>query len=52
MIEEGYEDSKTLQRRADKMKEWIKNPELLTPDADAEYKATIEINLIQLKSQF
>ncbi|MDX9796542.1 MAG: bifunctional aconitate hydratase 2/2-methylisocitrate dehydratase [Arcobacteraceae bacterium] len=45
MIEEGYEDAKTLQRRADKMKEWIKNPELLEPDADAEYKAVIEIDL-------
>ncbi len=45
MIEEGYEDAKTLQRRADKMREWIKNPELLTPDADAEYKAIIEIDL-------
>ncbi|MFA9374393.1 MAG: bifunctional aconitate hydratase 2/2-methylisocitrate dehydratase [Poseidonibacter sp.] len=45
MIEEGYEDARTLQRRADKMKEWIANPELLTPDADAEYKAVIEIDL-------
>ncbi|MDD4329335.1 MAG: bifunctional aconitate hydratase 2/2-methylisocitrate dehydratase [Aliarcobacter sp.] len=45
MIEEGYEDAKTLQRRADKMKEWIANPVLLTPDADAEYKAIIEIDL-------
>ncbi len=45
MIEEGYEDSKTLQRRADKMKEWIKKPQLLEPDSDAEYLATININL-------
>lgn len=45
MIEEGYDDARTLQRRADKMKEWLANPELLTPDADAEYAATIEINL-------
>ena len=45
MIEEGYSDAKTLQRRADKMKEWIANPQLLTPDADAEYKAIIEIDL-------
>lgn len=45
MIEEGYEDARTLQRRADKMREWIANPELLTPDADAEYAATIEIDL-------
>ena len=49
MIEEGYEDKKTLQRRADKMKEWIANPELLEPDADAEYLATIEINLDEIK---
>ena len=49
MIEEGYEDAKTLQRRADKMKEWIKNPQLLQPDADAEYLATIEINLDEIK---
>lgn len=49
MIEEGYEDAKTLQRRADKMKEWIKNPQLLEPDADAQYLATIEINLDDIK---
>ena len=48
MIEEGYEDARTLQRRADKMKEWIKNPELITPDVDAEYLATIEINLNEI----
>ncbi len=48
MIEEGYEDARTLQRRADKMKEWIANPELLTPDKDAQYLATIEINLNEI----
>ncbi len=48
MIEEGYEDARTLQRRADKMKEWIANPELITPDEDAEYLATIEINLNEI----
>jgi aconitate hydratase 2/2-methylisocitrate dehydratase len=31
------------------MKEWIKNPQLLQPDADAEYLATIEINLDNIK---
>ncbi|MGM0519863.1 MAG: bifunctional aconitate hydratase 2/2-methylisocitrate dehydratase [Campylobacterota bacterium] len=45
MIEEGYEDARTLQRRADKMKEWLANPELLTPDEDAQYAATVEIDL-------
>lgn len=49
MIEEGYEDPKTLQRRADKMREWIKNPQLLEPDADAEYAAIIDINLDEIK---
>jgi aconitate hydratase 2/2-methylisocitrate dehydratase len=48
MIEEGYEDARTLQRRADKMKEWIKNPELITPDEDAEYAAVIEIDLNEI----
>jgi len=48
MIEEGYQDAKTLQRRADKMREWLKNPELLEADADAQYAATIEIDLDQI----
>ncbi len=45
MIADGYQDARTLQRRADKMKEWIANPSLMQPDADAEYAAVIEINL-------
>ena len=48
MIEEGYEDARTLQRRADKMKDWIANPELITPDADAQYCEVIEINLNEI----
>jgi len=45
MIEEGYDDARTLQRRADKMKAWIANPELLTPDEDAAYSDTIIIDM-------
>jgi len=45
MIADGYQDARTLQRRADKMKEWIANPSLMQPDADAEYAAVIEIDL-------
>ncbi len=45
MIKAGYEDKRTLQRRIDKMNEWLANPSLLKPDADAEYAATIEIDL-------
>ncbi len=49
MIEAGYEDKRTLQRRAEKMKEWLKNPTLMEPDADAEYAAIIEIDLNEIK---
>ena len=49
MIAEGYADAKTLQRRADKMKDWIENQELLEADSDAEYVATININLNDIK---
>jgi aconitate hydratase 2/2-methylisocitrate dehydratase len=45
MIEEGYEDKRTLQRRIDKMKEWLENPTLMERDEDAEYAAVIEIDL-------
>lgn len=49
MIAAGYQDPKTLQRRADKMKEWIANPVLLEADADAEYACVIEIDLADVK---
>jgi len=48
LIEQGYEDKETLKRRADKMREWIKNPELLERDADAKYAAVIEIDLNEI----
>ncbi|MFK5976640.1 MAG: bifunctional aconitate hydratase 2/2-methylisocitrate dehydratase [Sulfurovum sp.] len=49
LINQGYEDSATLQRRADKMKAWVANPVLLKADADAEYAAVIEIDMSQIK---
>jgi len=49
LIAQGYEDKATLQRRADKMKAWIANPELLEADKDAEYAAVIEIDMDQIK---
>jgi len=45
LIAQGYEDKATLQRRADKMKAWVANPELLEADSDAEYAAVIEIDM-------
>ncbi len=49
LINQGYQDAATLQRRADKMREWIANPVLLEADADAEYAAVIEIDMDQIK---
>ena len=48
LIKQGYQDAHTLQRRADKMREWIKNPELLERDEDAQYAAVIEIDLNEI----
>jgi len=48
MISNGYEDKRTLQRRIDAMEEWLKDPQLLEPDADAEYAEIIEINLNEI----
>ena len=49
MIREGYQDAKTLQRRIDGMQNWLDNPQLLEPDADAEYADIIEIDLDTIK---
>ena len=49
MIANGYGDARTLERRAKAMEEWIKNPELLEADNDAEYAAVIEIDLNEIK---
>lgn len=49
LIAQGYEDKATLERRAQKMRDWIANPELLEADADAEYAAVIEIDMNEIK---
>lgn len=48
MIEQGYGDVRTLERRAQKMEEWIADPQLMEADADAEYAAVIEIDLAEV----
>ncbi len=45
MIAQGYQDARSLARRIEKMEAWLANPQLLEPDADAEYAAVIEIDL-------
>jgi aconitate hydratase 2/2-methylisocitrate dehydratase len=49
MITEGYGDVRTIERRIKAMEEWLANPVLLTPDADAEYFEVIEIDMSEIK---
>ncbi|NHB90933.1 bifunctional aconitate hydratase 2/2-methylisocitrate dehydratase [Photorhabdus cinerea] len=49
MIAEGYGDRRTLERRVTGMENWLKDPQLLEADADAEYAAVIEIDLAEIK---
>lgn len=49
MISEGYQDARTLERRACAMEEWLEDPQLLEPDADAEYYKIFEIDLNEIK---
>ena len=48
MIANGYEDERTISRRIKGMEEWLADPQLLEPDADAEYAAVIEIDLADI----
>ncbi|MBK1838092.1 bifunctional aconitate hydratase 2/2-methylisocitrate dehydratase [Azospirillum sp. YIM B02556] len=49
MIANGYADARTLERRIKAMEAWISSPQLLKPDADADYAAVIEIDLADIK---
>ena len=49
MISNGYEDKRSLERRIVAMEDWLKNPELLSADDDAEYAEVIEIDLNEIK---
>lgn len=49
MIDNGYGDARTIERRITAMQAWLDDPQLLQPDADAEYAAVIEIDLNEIK---
>ncbi len=49
LIAQGYEDKATLERRAQKMRDWIADPVLMEADADAQYAAVIEIDMDQIR---
>ncbi|MBC8209688.1 MAG: bifunctional aconitate hydratase 2/2-methylisocitrate dehydratase [Gammaproteobacteria bacterium] len=48
MIDNGYQDVRTLERRVRAMEEWLKNPSLLRADENAEYAEVIEINMTEI----
>ena len=48
LIANGYADARTLARRIAAQEAWLKNPQLLKADADAEYAAVIEIDLAEI----
>ena len=48
MIAEGYADARTLARRIAAQEAWLKDPQLLKGDEDAEYAAVIEIDLADI----
>ncbi len=48
MIDNGYQDARTLERRAQSMETWLADPQLMEPDADAEYHKIIEIDLNEI----
>ncbi len=49
MAARGYGDARTILRRVVKMEQWLANPVLMEADADAEYVATLEVNLDDIK---
>ena len=49
MVAEGYGDARTINRRIEQMQAWLAKPELMEPDADAEYFEIIEIDLNEIK---
>jgi aconitate hydratase 2/2-methylisocitrate dehydratase len=49
LIQEGYQDAETLQKRIDDIETWLKNPKLLSADKNAQYAAVIEVDLSEIK---
>ena len=49
MIADGYQDRATLEARIAAVEKWLKKPALLEADANAEYAATVDIDLAEIK---
>jgi aconitate hydratase 2 / 2-methylisocitrate dehydratase len=48
MIRDGYLDADTLRRRISDVEAWLAAPELLEADGDAEYAASVDIDLAEI----
>jgi aconitate hydratase 2/2-methylisocitrate dehydratase len=48
MIADGYGDAKALEARIAEVEKWLRKPQLLSADANAEYAATIEVDLSEI----
>jgi aconitate hydratase 2/2-methylisocitrate dehydratase len=48
MIADGYGDAKTLEGRIAAVEKWLKKPQLLEADRNAEYAAVVEIDLAEV----
>ena len=49
MIDQDYEDKRTIARRIESMKAWLKNPTLMKADKGATYKEVMDIDLNEIK---
>jgi aconitate hydratase 2/2-methylisocitrate dehydratase len=49
MIDDGYQDAVTLQKRIEACQSWLEEPVLLKGDAGAEYAAVLEIDLARIE---
>jgi len=49
MIKAGYQYAGTLEKRIKACEDWLKNPILLKRDQNADYAATLEIDLAEIK---
>jgi len=48
LIEDGYQDADTLQRRIDSARVWLENPSLLQRDENAKYVEILDIDLSEI----
>ncbi len=48
MIKDGYKDPETIKNRINDIKEWLKNPKLMSRDDNAEYAQILEIDLADI----